>query len=171
MKRNPRKLGWTKAFRKAHGKEMTMDATYEFEKKRNVAVKYDRELMGTTIRAMKRIAEIKEKREKQFYINRMKSVRGQQLAAMRREIETGQDLLMPAAVRAHRQKKQLEEQEPDMDITLASASEEQRNKVDEALAMEMDVEAPSEKAAKAKSKQAVKIKLKAKPKKTASLTP
>ncbi|XP_046584900.1 probable ribosome biogenesis protein RLP24 [Haliotis rubra] len=47
-KRNPRKAPWTKAFRKAHGKELTIDPSFEFEKRRNVPVKYDRELWQTT---------------------------------------------------------------------------------------------------------------------------
>merc|ERR1712100_951432 len=42
-KRNPRKTKWTKAFRRAHGKDMTVDTTLEFEKKRNRPLKYDRE--------------------------------------------------------------------------------------------------------------------------------
>ena len=70
MKRNPRKLRWTKAFRKAAGKEMAIDTTYEFEKRRNVPVRYDRELMATTLLAMKRVKEIRERRERQFYMNR-----------------------------------------------------------------------------------------------------
>ncbi|CAI2178629.1 14732_t:CDS:2 [Funneliformis geosporum] len=68
-KRNPRKVRWTKAFRKAAGKEMTIDSTFEFEKRRNVPVRYDRELLDTTIKAMKRISEIKAKRERVFYKN------------------------------------------------------------------------------------------------------
>lgn len=36
---------------------------YDFEKKRNKLQKYDRETMLKTIRAMKRIAEIKKNRE------------------------------------------------------------------------------------------------------------
>ncbi|TFY83719.1 hypothetical protein EWM64_g300 [Hericium alpestre] len=71
MKRNPRKVRWTKAFRKAAGKEMTIDSTIDFEKRRNVPVRYDRELVQTTIKAMKRIAEIKKKREHAFWKNRM----------------------------------------------------------------------------------------------------
>jgi len=39
-KRNPRKTAWTKSFRKARGKEMVVDATFEFEKRRNRPVKY-----------------------------------------------------------------------------------------------------------------------------------
>ena len=70
MKRNPRKVRWTKAFRKASGKEMTIDSTFEFEKRRHIPVRYDREHMKSTIEAIKRVQEIKSKRERQFYINR-----------------------------------------------------------------------------------------------------
>jgi large subunit ribosomal protein L24e len=70
MKRNPRKLKWTKAFRRAAGKDMVVDATLEFEKRRNVPVRYDRDLMQTTLKAMKRVQEIKQKREKVFYKQR-----------------------------------------------------------------------------------------------------
>ncbi|KAI8990124.1 ribosomal protein L24e-domain-containing protein [Pilobolus umbonatus] len=71
MKRNPRKVRWTKAFRKASGKEMVIDSTFEFEKRRNVPVRYDRNMMATTIKAMKRVQEIRAKRERAFYKNRM----------------------------------------------------------------------------------------------------
>ncbi|KAJ3340502.1 ATPase-activating ribosome biosynthesis protein [Gonapodya sp. JEL0774] len=71
MKRNPRKVRWTKAFRKAAGKEMIIDSTFEFEKRRNVPVRYDRETMATTIKAMKRVMEIRRKRERAFTIKRV----------------------------------------------------------------------------------------------------
>lgn len=97
MKRNPRKLRWTKAFRRAHGKEMVVvrtsylsnrghlhiifiltlvvvryaqDSTLEFEKRRNRPVKYDRDLVRHTLQAMKRVDEIKGAREKSFYRQR-----------------------------------------------------------------------------------------------------
>lgn len=47
-KRNPRKVRWTKAFRKSAGKDLTVDPVYEFEKRRNVPVKYSRELWHQT---------------------------------------------------------------------------------------------------------------------------
>ncbi|KAF8495390.1 ribosomal protein L24e-domain-containing protein [Gautieria morchelliformis] len=81
MKRNPRKVRWTKAFRKAAGKEMTIDSTFEFEKRRNVPVRYDRELMQTTIKAIKRVAEIKRRREHTFWKNRMAAAREKHRAA------------------------------------------------------------------------------------------
>merc|ERR1712013_291036 len=57
---NPRKAKWTKAFRKSAGKELAVDPSFEFEKKRNVPVKYDRELWQNSIQAMQRVEEIKE---------------------------------------------------------------------------------------------------------------
>ncbi|CAO1624918.1 unnamed protein product [Sympodiomycopsis kandeliae] len=76
MKRNPRKVKWTKAFRKASGKEMINDSTLEFEKRRNVPVRYNRELMQATISAMQRIQEIKSRRELAFYKARIRSAKG-----------------------------------------------------------------------------------------------
>jgi len=75
MKRNPRKVRWTKAFRKAAGKEMVIDSTIDFEKRRNVPVRYDRDLMQTTLHAMKRVAEVKKRREHAFWKNRMATSR------------------------------------------------------------------------------------------------
>ncbi|XP_023984706.2 probable ribosome biogenesis protein RLP24 isoform X1 [Physeter macrocephalus] len=71
-KRNPRKVRWTKAFRKAAGKELTVDNSFEFEKRRNEPVRYQRELWNKTIDAMKRVEEIKQKRQAKFIMNRLK---------------------------------------------------------------------------------------------------
>ncbi|CAG8583574.1 9606_t:CDS:2 [Funneliformis mosseae] len=92
-KRNPRKVRWTKAFRKAAGKEMTIDSTFEFEKRRNVPVRYDRDLMDTTIKAMKRISEIKAKRERVFYKNRMSGNKEREKAENIREIQKNIELV------------------------------------------------------------------------------
>ena len=90
MKRNPRKVKWTKAFRKSHGKEMRNDTTFEFERRRNVPVRYDRELVGKTIQAMKTVQDIKEKREQRYYAMRMrnkaKQEKKQALAELERDI-------------------------------------------------------------------------------------
>ena len=47
------------------------DSTLEFEKRRNIPIRYDRNLMSTTLKAMKRIQEIKANRERVFYKQRM----------------------------------------------------------------------------------------------------
>lgn len=96
-KRNPRKVKWTKAFRKAAGKEMALDTTFDFEKVRNRAVKYDRELMGATIHAIERVQQIKDKRELQFFKNRMKDTKSKDKARDLRELEQNIELIEPAA--------------------------------------------------------------------------
>ncbi|KAJ7685254.1 ribosomal protein L24e-domain-containing protein [Mycena polygramma] len=87
MKRNPRKVRWTKAFRKAAGKEMTIDSTIDFEKRRNIPVRYDRELVQTTLKAMKRVSEIKKRRELAFWKNRMALSRDKHRAHRRKVLD------------------------------------------------------------------------------------
>ena len=71
-KKNPRKTRWTKAFGKAAGKELTVDASFEFEKRRNTPVKYDRQLWSDTVKAIKRIEEIKQKRQANYVMKRLR---------------------------------------------------------------------------------------------------
>ncbi|KAL7753208.1 ATPase-activating ribosome biosynthesis protein [Sorochytrium milnesiophthora] len=60
MKRNPRK-----------GKEMVVDAALDAERRRNIPVRYDRNLMTTTLTAMKRIQQVRDRRERAFYKTRV----------------------------------------------------------------------------------------------------
>lgn len=95
MKRNPRKLKWTKAFRKAAGKEMTVDSTLQFEKRRHVPVVYDRDLVQATVAGMKRIAEIKARRERAFFKARMAAAKEGQLTNDSLEVTRSGHLLTP----------------------------------------------------------------------------
>jgi large subunit ribosomal protein L24e len=92
MKRNPRKVRWTKAFRKAAGKEMTIDSTIDFEKRRNVPVRYDRDLMQATLKMMKRVGEIKKRREHAFWKNRMAVSREKHLAHRKKVLQAKSSL-------------------------------------------------------------------------------
>ena len=99
MKRNPRKLRWTKAYRKATGKEMAADMTFALERKRNRAQKYDREAMAKTLKAMPVIDKIKKAREKDYHKRRMVvSVKDERKAALF-ELTSGIDLTTPAIIR------------------------------------------------------------------------
>eukprot|EP00584_Thalassiosira_punctigera_P016629 CAMPEP_0172553214 /NCGR_PEP_ID=MMETSP1067-20121228/49420_1 /TAXON_ID=265564 ORGANISM="Thalassiosira punctigera, Strain Tpunct2005C2" /NCGR_SAMPLE_ID=MMETSP1067 /ASSEMBLY_ACC=CAM_ASM_000444 /LENGTH=159 /DNA_ID=CAMNT_0013341359 /DNA_START=288 /DNA_END=767 /DNA_ORIENTATION=+ len=98
-KRNPRKVAWTKAYRKTRGKELAVDSTFEFEKRRNRPVKYDRNLMGKTIMAMQRVQDIKERREERFHANRMKDAKPEKVSQARVEIEKHAELLAPAVAK------------------------------------------------------------------------
>lgn len=60
------------AYRKAAGKELTVDPSFEFEKRRNVPVKYSRELWTKTVTAIEKINEIRERRERHFVMTRLR---------------------------------------------------------------------------------------------------
>lgn len=117
-------MRWTKAFRKSAGKELTVDAAFEFEKRRDQPVRYDRDLVATTLRAMKKVEEIKSAREKRHWARRMEVQKRSQRAQVGRrrawnrrasgrvvivcaahaqdkvDIERNIDLVAPAVVRA-----------------------------------------------------------------------
>lgn len=60
-------MKWTKTHRALHGKEMIVDQNVllsQFAKRRNVPVKYDRNLVQATLKAMERVEEIRAKRER-----------------------------------------------------------------------------------------------------------
>lgn len=40
--KNPCRVKWTKAYRRLHGKDMTQDLTFEFDRKHNGPERYDR---------------------------------------------------------------------------------------------------------------------------------
>ncbi|CAC5400808.1 probable ribosome biogenesis protein RLP24 [Mytilus californianus] len=121
-KRNPRKAKWTKAFRKAAGKELTVDPSFEFEKRRNVPVKYDRELWQTSIKAMKRIEEIRIKRQNQYILNRLKKGKELRKEADVKEVEKNIHLIRaPGAKGKQLERKMVQvikEEDVDMDEEL-----------------------------------------------------
>ena len=93
QRRNPRKLKWTKAFRKAAGKELAVDSTLTFAQRRNVPVRYNRELVATTLKAMARIEEIRTRRERAFYKNRMKGNKERDFLRDKKLAESNPELL------------------------------------------------------------------------------
>ncbi|CAI5499852.1 unnamed protein product [Closterium sp. Naga37s-1] len=72
LKRNPRKVRWTKAYRRLHGKDLAADTTFEMERRRNRPERYDRNVVATTVAAMKRIDELRVKRQAKFWEKRGK---------------------------------------------------------------------------------------------------
>ena len=103
-KQNPRKLRWTKAFRKAAGKEMSVDSTFDFERLRQRPVRYDRELMKTTVRAMERVQKIKEAREKRFWEKRMEPNAEVEKERDLAEVSQGLDLIASPLAQQEMQK-------------------------------------------------------------------
>lgn len=153
LKRNPRKLRWTKAFRKAAGKEMVVDKTLEFSARRNVPVRYNRELVSETLQAMSRIEEIRRRRERAFYKNRM--VRNAQIRKEndRKLVEAHPEMLRIREVELKRAAEKRAKQDIDMED----------DEVD--VDSEMDVDSEDEEVTQ---KQKVAITLKNKKKKALS---
>merc|ERR1712194_779789 len=83
-KHNPRKMKWTKAYRKTHGKELMYDSTLDFEKRREEPVRYNRELYVKTIQAIGKIEKIKAAREKRFKNARIKEAKRRNVEAIDR---------------------------------------------------------------------------------------
>jgi hypothetical protein len=81
------------------GKEMTVDSTFEFEKRRNVPVRYNRDTVVQTVEAIKRIAEIRDARQKRFWENRVRKAQERHKDANVREIEKNIHLIDDPAMR------------------------------------------------------------------------
>ncbi|DBB00025.1 TPA: ATPase-activating ribosome biosynthesis protein [Trebouxia sp. C0004] len=103
MKRNPRKVKWTKAYRKLAGKELAEDTTFEMERQRNKPVKYNRELVHKSVKAMQKVEEVRVARQDRFHEARMKRAAKQQNRADQKELETGIDLIEAPVARLHRE--------------------------------------------------------------------
>ena len=137
-KKNPRKLRWTKAHRAAHGKEMTCDPVLEFEQVRNEPVRYNRHLMVKTIQAMKKLDEIKTRRQQRFFDRRMAKAADKKRADIENELVKHSDLISDEKVKAYILKKKDEKRvrevarwarsgtmRKDVDMEVESESEEE----------------------------------------------
>lgn len=98
-KHNPRKMKWTKAWRKTHGKELMYDKTLEFEKKREEPVKYNRDLYVKTIQAIPKIEEIKATRAKRERNARIKDAKKRNVDAIDRLLVDKADYIKNKRIR------------------------------------------------------------------------
>lgn len=139
-RRNPRKLKWTKAFRKAAGKELAVDLTLSFSARRNVPVRYNRELVATTLKAMERVEEIRQKRERAFYKNRMLGNKERDLAADKKLVEENPVLLRMREVELQRklekeQQKEQQQEEEDEEMEVDEEEEQEESEQEEKQAI------------------------------------
>ncbi len=84
------------------GEEMVVDSTLEFAARRNVPVRYNRELVEKTVKAISRVNEIRARRERVFYKKRMAGNKEREREANRKLVEENSHLLpkMRASERA-----------------------------------------------------------------------
>ncbi|KAI8941230.1 ATPase-activating ribosome biosynthesis protein [Plenodomus lindquistii] len=155
MKRNPRKLAWTKSFRRAHGKEMTVDSTLTFAQRRNIPVRYNRDLIQTTLKAMSRVSEIRARRERAFYKTRMRGNKQRQREEDRKLVEENQHLLPPSERFA---KAEVDEEEMEVDLQKVKDKVAARRKEIAAEESELDSDL-EETLPKTKSKRKLKMKV------------
>ena len=104
-KKNPRKIKWTKAYRAAHGKEMTCDSVLDFEKRRNIPTRYNRDLMVKTIQAMKRVDEIKTARQQRLFDKRMEDHKQKKRQDIINELSKHLNLIDDPKIKAYVMKK------------------------------------------------------------------
>ncbi|KAH0974146.1 hypothetical protein GBA52_016045 [Prunus armeniaca] len=106
MKRNPRKVKWTKAYRRLRGKDMTQDSTFEFERKRNRPERYDRNLTANTLKAIKKIDKVRVDREARHHekryllknLSRMKDKKAKEHREAAKELEQSISLVKAPSV-------------------------------------------------------------------------
>uniref|UniRef100_A0A7C8YR71 TRASH domain-containing protein n=1 Tax=Opuntia streptacantha TaxID=393608 RepID=A0A7C8YR71_OPUST len=98
MKRNPRKVKWTKAYRRLHGKDMTQDTTFEFERKRNRPERYDRDRAKDILQAIKTIDKVRSHRAEMHIRKRMKKDKRKVQEEARKELEQGIPLVKAPSV-------------------------------------------------------------------------
>lgn len=70
-----------------------MDTTLNFAARRNIPVRYNRDLVSTTLKAMQRVSEIRVRRERVFYKNRMAGNKEREKAANRKLVAENEHLL------------------------------------------------------------------------------
>lgn len=74
---------------------MVVDTTLNFAARRHVPTRYSRDLVAKTLNAMQRVEEIRQRRERVFYKNRMAGNKERQKAADRKLVEENQHILLP----------------------------------------------------------------------------
>lgn len=72
---------------------MIVDSTLTFAARRNVPVRYNRDLVATTLKAMQRVSDIRAKRERVFYKNRMAGNKEREKAANAKLVAENEHLL------------------------------------------------------------------------------
>ncbi|XP_052865897.1 probable ribosome biogenesis protein RLP24 [Anopheles cruzii] len=143
-KKNPRKIRWTKAYRKTHEKELTVDPSFEFEKRRNVPIKYNRELWSKTIEAVKKINEIKHRRECHFIMERLRKARDHEIHRDIVDVQKNISLIRSPAIGLKERRAREEAQDSALLMDVEGAAGEEEIQYVDARALEKQLEESSE---------------------------
>lgn len=94
-----------------------VDSTLTFAARRNVPVRYNRELVAKTLKAMERVSEIRQRRERVFYKNRMKGNKQRQ-KDMDRKLVAENSHLLPKMRGSERKKLEEEAEAAGLEVDL-----------------------------------------------------
>lgn len=72
---------------------MVVDNSLTFAARRNIPVRYNRDLVATTVKAMERVSEIRARRERLFYKKRMAGNKERERAANKKLVAENEHLL------------------------------------------------------------------------------
>ncbi len=92
-KHNPKKVKWTKAYRKIHGKELQYDKTLEMEQIQMEPLRYNRDLYVKTVQGIKKIQKLKEHRDSVHWKNRMLMTKEVNRKAVMNELKKHVDMI------------------------------------------------------------------------------
>ena len=163
-KKNPRKLRWTKAYRKTHGKELTVDPVYDFEKVKDSTIKYNRDVWTDTVQAMDKLAVIRKKREDKFFEKRMKRAEHDKKEMIKANLMKHEVLISDPKIRERVQKMKEEKEEERM----LKEKQKESKKLNMGIDNEMEIEGEEGKkkektgkvmTAKKKNKEKIKARL------------
>ncbi|XP_015783569.1 probable ribosome biogenesis protein RLP24 [Tetranychus urticae] len=137
QKKNPRKTKWTKAYRKAAGKELVNDPSFEFEKRRNIPLKYNRELWNKTIEAMKTVTQIRKRRESEFVLKRLRKANTIERERDIKEVKRDMALIKSPAAGMKREKRKTK---PKVIVKFEDEMEEENSEEEEEMEEESETE-------------------------------
>lgn len=139
-KKNPRKVGWTRAYRKTNGKELTVDPSFEFEKKRHIPVKYDRDFWIKSLEAMRKIDIIRSRRANHFVMQRLRQATQMEIQRDVKEVQRDMSLIrLPAAgLRERRaleesQVEEIHDSDEEMEVTNTDQTVVEESDIEEAM--------------------------------------
>lgn len=104
------------------GKELAIDPSFEFEKRRHVPVKYDRQTWTKAIQAMKKVETIKQKRQGTYIMQRLRKARELEQERDIKEVQRDLSLIRSPAAGLKKQKEgeamtdNVQESEEEMEV-------------------------------------------------------
>lgn len=105
------------------GKELTVDPSFEFEKRRHIPVKYDRQTWTKTIEAMKKIEAIKQRRQNAYIMQRLRKGRELEMERDIKEVQRDMALIKSPAAGLSKRKIEEEEKQEESDIEMDATEE------------------------------------------------